>query len=196
MIYNNQVYTQGQLKYVNFTMLSEELKSEVLNWRNDDRIRKWMFDKNVIELTNHLNFINKLLIDHTNFYWLVFKKERPIGVVNINNYNSSEEAAEWGFYINPALFMSNLGFELFHETINLFFEPFALKELKGFVQEDNKNALMLNDFFGMKHFDFVLLYNKKYSFRKITFQEWKSKKKTLQEAKKQFIQYVSNSKSK
>ncbi|MGZ4118499.1 MAG: GNAT family N-acetyltransferase, partial [Bacteroidia bacterium] len=117
MIERNKIYQKGNLKFVNFIALSEELKIEVLNWRNDDRIRKWMFNKNKIILNDHLNFIQKLCTDNKNYYWLVYKQEQAIGVININNYEANNQSCEWGFYLNPALFMSNLGFELFYETI-------------------------------------------------------------------------------
>jgi UDP-4-amino-4,6-dideoxy-N-acetyl-beta-L-altrosamine N-acetyltransferase len=195
MIAKDITYKKGELKFVNFIVLSEELKIEILKWRNDERIKKWMFNKNEIALNDHLNFIKKLSNDNQKFYWLVYKRDQPIGVVNINNYNIADKSIEWGFYLNPSLFMSNLGFELFYETINLFFEEFSLNELEGYVQEDNKSASILNSFFGMKYIETVSRDNNIYSFRKMTLDEWMNSKTTLKDARKKFVQYILSNKS-
>jgi UDP-4-amino-4,6-dideoxy-N-acetyl-beta-L-altrosamine N-acetyltransferase len=192
MIIADKTYYQGELKFVNFTVLSHDLKVEVLSWRNNDNVKKWMFNKAVILLSDHLNFIKKLNTDNANFYWLVLKNEKPMGVIYINNYVETNYSAEWGFYISPALFMSNLGFELFYETINLFFDSFSLRELTGYVQDDNKNALILNSFFGMKHIEYVLRDNGRYSFRRMRVAERDTNNLSLKDIKKKFVHYIAS----
>ena len=42
---------------INFTVLNQENIHLVLKWRNHKNIRKWMHNKDIISIDNHLLFI-------------------------------------------------------------------------------------------------------------------------------------------
>ena len=55
--FRNQDLNYGDFHFKNYVNLTLDEKSMVLEWRNDESIRKWMYDKEVIELQNHLSFL-------------------------------------------------------------------------------------------------------------------------------------------
>lgn len=44
----------------NFINTIDIEKKLILDWRNDENVRKWMVNKNIISYNEHLNYINSL----------------------------------------------------------------------------------------------------------------------------------------
>ena len=45
---------------INFIDLTESLLKMVLSWRNEESIRLWMHNKDIITIEEHLKFVNSL----------------------------------------------------------------------------------------------------------------------------------------
>lgn len=54
---------EDNFKLINFYNLNEEEMKLVFNWRNNELIRKWMYNQEIIELDKHLEFIKNLKND-------------------------------------------------------------------------------------------------------------------------------------
>ena len=80
-------------------MLESDLE-QVLAWRNHDDIRRYMYTKHEITLSEHTNWFKKASND-SNHYLLVFEiNSVASGFVNINKLTHGD-IAEWGFYVAP-----------------------------------------------------------------------------------------------
>jgi UDP-4-amino-4,6-dideoxy-N-acetyl-beta-L-altrosamine N-acetyltransferase len=132
--------------FVNFIELTREENLIILDWRNHDSIRKWMFNKEHIGEQEHLNFIQQLHGNLQKKYWLVNKNLDPIGVSSIIDIKN--ENAEWGYYIAPEYHETNLGLEFYYYTLSYLFDFIKLKSIYGYELINNKGASSLNSLFG------------------------------------------------
>lgn len=143
----NVVYKSNGYYFKNFIQLKSEEKSEVLNWRNDVNIRKWMYDTAILDLQEHLQFIDSLQFRDDCFYWVVSNENSDkIGVVNVTNIDLLENKAELGYYLVPDLVGE--GFSFVKECFNFFFNTLLLDKFYGAVNVENKEAFLLDSFLG------------------------------------------------
>ena len=127
----------------NFFTLSEDEKLMVLKWRNDDNVRLWMHSINIISITDHLEFIDKLHNDDKNKYFLVVKNKNYIGVIYFNNINYEQKECEFGLYVNPYKKLVGARKILNDICIKYVFNILKLKKLKLEVLSTNKRAIKL-----------------------------------------------------
>ncbi len=120
-----------------FQNLSFKEKQEVLQWRNNENIRRYMYDKNPISLENHLNFINTL--DQNRIYL----KIEEYGVINFKiKYNY----AEIGLHKNPA--KHNVGDILMEVLIDYGYNVLKINRFILYVFNENIKAINLYKKFG------------------------------------------------
>ena len=88
------------LELINFTSLSDEQKLMVLNWRNDERIAKFMKNKSVGK-EEHFAFLERLKSIKDKIYFLVKDESEFIGVISF--VDITKESCDFGVYKNPEL---------------------------------------------------------------------------------------------
>ncbi len=121
-----------------FTHLDKKEILLVWQWRNDEKISQFMKTK-YIDFQEHLNFIITLKKDQTKKYFLVFKDDEAIGVIDF--INITQDSCEFGLYAKPNL--KGVGQILMQEIKKYAFENLKIKELKACVFKQNKKALDL-----------------------------------------------------
>ncbi|EOH1934061.1 UDP-4-amino-4,6-dideoxy-N-acetyl-beta-L-altrosamine N-acetyltransferase [Campylobacter jejuni] len=121
-----------------FTHLDKKEILLVWQWRNDEKISQFMKTK-YIDFKEHLNFIITLKKDQTKKYFLVFKDDEAIGVIDF--INITQDSCEFGLYAKPNL--KGVGQILMQEIKKYAFENLKIKELKACVFKQNKKALDL-----------------------------------------------------
>ncbi|HEF1919730.1 TPA: UDP-4-amino-4,6-dideoxy-N-acetyl-beta-L-altrosamine N-acetyltransferase [Campylobacter coli] len=121
-----------------FTHLDKKEILLVWQWRNDEKISQFMKTK-YIDFQEHLNFIITLKKDQTKKYFLVFKDNEAIGVIDF--INIMQDSCEFGLYAKPNL--KGVGQILMQEIKKYTFENLKIKELKACVFKQNKRALDL-----------------------------------------------------
>lgn len=127
-----------------FIHLNEEEILLIWQWRNDEKISQFMKTK-AFTLEEHKNFILKLKNDETKKYFLVFKDNEFIGVIDF--INITQDSCEFGLYAKPNL--KGVGQILMQEIKKYAFDTLKVKELKACVFKQNEKALKLyknNDF--------------------------------------------------
>lgn len=134
------------LKLKNFINTSEEEKYSILEWRNHKSIRKWMYSDKVIDLNEHLNFIDNLKYDKKKFFWLA----GDIGVVYLNRVDFYNKNAYLGIYLNPLVPNEGKGIFLGKALLEIAFEIIKLHSLRLEVIEDNYRARKFYEKLGFK----------------------------------------------
>ncbi len=137
------------IEMINFIDLTFEEKKMVLEWRNNDNIRKWMIIKEKIELENHLKFIDILSSRVDKKYFLVKQNGKAIGVIDFTNINQS--STEFGLYTNPNL--RRIGKVLMNLILDYAFETLKVQKLIAYVSKDNSIAIKLYYKYGFKEID-------------------------------------------
>ena len=138
----------------------------ILDWRNDENVRKWMVNKNIISYNEHLNYINSLKNNNQKLCFLVKDKESYLGIVEFDEINLDEKSTYFGLNSNPKNEKPGLGRILEEISIYLAKEKLGLEKLKLFVFIDNKQVINLH-----KKYGFVIVNEKDIEGRKAYFME-------------------------
>ena len=70
---------------VNYTDCSVEQLREILALRNDDRVRFWMVNPELISEESHFKFIDRLKNDVNRLYFAIYKSGMLVGTYNLTN---------------------------------------------------------------------------------------------------------------
>jgi len=87
------------IRFKNFVYMTEEEKHLVLKWRNSDRVRTKMVNKDIIPLESHLRFVESLKTRTDCKYWLFYIDDNPVGVYDIVDINPDGTGGVPGSYI-------------------------------------------------------------------------------------------------
>lgn len=142
------IYQSRDYQFKNFIILNDDEKRMVLKWRNDDSVRRWMYSAKQATEEEHFNYIKTLEGRDDRWYWLIYRGELPVGVLVLALQDREKEMFEHGIYMNPELYGE--GFGLFKEISYFLFYVIGVPKLNGSVQTDNKDALYLDLFLGVK----------------------------------------------
>ena len=144
----NIVYEVGEYSFRNFIALSDEERVLVWRWRNDDSMRRFMYNKDIIPFENHIRFLEGLKSREDVYYWLVEKNHRILGVVNLTNVDLQEAKAELGYYVVPELQKKGIGIGLVYHCLLFAFTVIGADTLFGCIDKRNTNAIILDSYLG------------------------------------------------
>lgn len=133
-----------KFQLINFKNLNQPTAEMVLEWRNSERIRKYMLDDSIIALENHLNFIENLKTDQTKLYFLLELNEQPIGVIYL--INVGEEKITWGCYLGIENPLPGMFLVLINLAGKLAFSYSTTKYLISQVASFNKSVIETNKY--------------------------------------------------
>jgi len=147
------------IKLINFIDMSLDEIKMILNWRNDENIRKWMYTQDEISLQNHINFIENLKTQKDKLYFLIKKDGENIGVINFTNIDKND--IYFGLYANPTTKLLGIGRVLEEVSIEFAFNKLKVKKLKLEVFEDNIQVRNLHKKYKFKEIKEKFVNNKK-----------------------------------
>ena len=126
-----------------FHILDDTDLRQILSWRNDDRVRRWMTTDDVIPWAAHRDFCRRLSNAVDRVYLRVDEEGRsPIGVVYLTDIDTVSKTAELGLYRVPGITKGGVGSKLM-ATIHAIGTSFDLRGLTLRVREDNSRAIRL-----------------------------------------------------
>ena len=138
---------------INFTDLSLSEKEKVLEWRNHKDIRKWMLNREIIYLDEHLNYINSLRVLRDRVYFLVRYRGEDIGVIDFTNIDYINKRADFGLYVRPDSRGRGFGKILMKLIIDYGFNRLKIERLIAEVFSKNRVAIALYKSFNFKKRD-------------------------------------------
>lgn len=137
-----------------FHMLHDADLRQILEWRNDDRVRRWMATSDVIPWTVHRDFCRRLREADDRVYLRVDEEGRsPIGVIYLTDIDTVSGAAELGLYRAPNAGSTGVGDKLMR-TIHAVARSIGVRRLSLRVQDENSRAIKLyqkHDYRERKH---------------------------------------------
>lgn len=95
------IYKAGDFSFKNYINLTEVESRQILNWRNDESIRRKMYNAGIIPWENHQAFIESLKERTDRFYWQVSEGDVVCGSVNLVDVNHETSQAELGYFMAP-----------------------------------------------------------------------------------------------
>lgn len=117
----------------------------ILEWRNSDRVRMVMNNKNIITWEEHVQWFSQVLQDETKEVFIAEYNQQPFGVVFFINKNISQGTCEWGFYVGAPQIDVPLGKALAILALDYIFEEYNLvsAEVLQINQKSKKYHLYL-----------------------------------------------------
>ncbi|MGG7073923.1 UDP-4-amino-4,6-dideoxy-N-acetyl-beta-L-altrosamine N-acetyltransferase [Campylobacter sp. 9BO] len=146
------------IELINFTKLSHEQKLMILEWRNDERVAKFMQNKSM-SLAEHLNFIESLKNAKNKRYFLLKDSEKFIGMIDFVDICS--DICEFGVYANPSI--KAQGKTLLHTILGYGFLGLNVSQINAYAFNENERAIRLYADFGFE----MVKKDEKYSFFQI-----------------------------
>lgn len=143
----HKIYESHGYTFINFVCLTDEEKQMVLDWRNHEKVRCMMLNKDVISLENHLAFIENLNTRDDCYYWLVKDPTGcNVGVLDVIHVDYEEDQGEIGFYIDPD--QSGKGFMFMIECLFFVYKQIQLGNNIVTVNINNREILLFNKYLG------------------------------------------------
>lgn len=132
--------------FKNFINLNEFEKDLILRWRNDKRIRRFMFKQEIIAAEEHARFLEGLKLCEDKGYWLAIINGDYIGTIDL--YHVTNDSAYWGHYVNPELLGKSYGLILEYLVLIIVFDHLKLKIVKCESLAINTSVIKLHTLFG------------------------------------------------
>jgi len=136
------------IELINFTNLSLEEKKMILEWRNHKDIRKWMYNRDIIGLSEHLSYIDSLASKKDRLYFIVKYRDEVIGVIDFTNIDHINNKTDFGIYAKPN--SRGFGKILMSTIIDYAFCNLKMDRLIAEVFIENSRAISL-----YKKFNFI-----------------------------------------
>lgn len=159
------------LHFIDFINLTELEHQKILNIRNTKDIRKQMKTDDIIELKNHLKWLNSLKNNKKKLYYAVFIKEDIIGCIDITSMDTKTKTTSWGFYFkkdtNPLIISICV-----YIIIEKIFYEHKMEKIVSEVKKTNQNGYKFNISFG-----FLPIYeDNSYFFLELKKEDWEKNK--------------------
>jgi len=144
------IFRFEELKIVfhDFVGLSKSDLQQVLDWRNDFSVRRWMKNDSPISENQHFLFVDGLARQDKSFYWAVSRKSKMCAVVYVHRNLSNHAIAEWGYYMAPQFQGTGVSLEICFYSLKVFFECLKVEELTAFTLKENHQNIALQDVLG------------------------------------------------
>jgi len=139
------------LDFVSISEVDEELIEKIRNWRNQPKIRKYMYNNHIISKKEHKKWIRKVKNNDETKVWIVYQDETPIGVMNLKDIDHKNKITDWGFYIGEEKYRGlGLSKHMLYNLMKLVFADMNFRKMYTTVLENNEIALNLYKKMGLE----------------------------------------------
>ena len=122
---------------VPLTDVSDESKLKILNIRNEEGVKKWMYTNHTIDLNEHLEWIDRLKDDTTQIVFVIFDdKNEALGSVSVKAVDRFHKKTDWAFYLTKNS-RGGLGPAIEYAFIDFVFNRLDMLKLNCEVIEGN-----------------------------------------------------------
>lgn len=129
------------------TILDQDL---VLRWRSDQVIGRVMYSQ--IHDTNidaQINWFRRISVSKSHEYWIIERRNSPIGVANLANISFENSRADWAFYLGESQFRgTGVGAIVEYAIIHYVFSALKLNKLCCQVLSNNLDVAKMHRKFG------------------------------------------------
>lgn len=122
---------------------------DILNIRNTETVRKWMYQSDPISVSDHLAFVGSLQNDKSKQFFAVLEGETPVGAIIFSRIDLTNRCTDWAFYTSPEA-LKGLGSALEIAALTHVFEHLEMEKLHCEVLESNERVIRMHQRFGFK----------------------------------------------
>jgi UDP-4-amino-4,6-dideoxy-N-acetyl-beta-L-altrosamine N-acetyltransferase len=128
-----------------------EDSAQMLAWRNQPEIRRWMYTSHVIAPDEHDRWFAGALADPTRRYWIVELEGAPIGLANLADLSPIHRRTAWAYYLaDSSVLGKGIGAYVEYFVIEYVFGELGLAKLCCEVLIENEAVWKLHEAFGFR----------------------------------------------
>lgn len=135
---------------ITFKKLEESDLEQVLEWRTSEHVTQFMYTDIEKNINNQRKWFEKVLNDHTQYYWIIQYKEQPIGLISLNQIDRLHRKATFGYYIGD-LNYSIIAGRIHPYLYNFVFFELGLNKLYAEVMKGNNGMMKMHLHYGFTH---------------------------------------------
>ncbi|MBE1555021.1 UDP-4-amino-4,6-dideoxy-N-acetyl-beta-L-altrosamine N-acetyltransferase [Sporosarcina limicola] len=113
----------------------------ILDWRNQESIRKVMFNHDMISWEQHIQWFKQVQTSVTALSKVFYFDDVPYGVLNITQIDPIHNRCEWGFYIGEPEAPKGMGTVLGYTALNYIFRELKIQKLDAEVLDFNDKSI-------------------------------------------------------
>ncbi len=121
-----------------------DMQLKVLDIRNEDDVRKWMYIDTPIGVNEHLQWLKKIKEDNTQLVFAVMLEGQAIGIVKATRIDHLHKSADWAFFLSSQGAPQGLGAALEFHFLDFVFGKLNIEKLNCEVIEGNDRVLKLH----------------------------------------------------
>ena len=84
---------------IELTDLTEEHRWQVLDWRNDPDVARYMYQSDPVTREVHDVWFTRMLAAPDHLGWAVVMDGKPVGAAFLSSIDTGNSRASWGFYL-------------------------------------------------------------------------------------------------
>jgi len=113
----------------------------VLQWRNSDRVRNNMYTDHIIRPEEHRAWFEKVSYEKRSLHFVFEYLGKPVGVVNINQIDRTNNKCSWGFYIGENNLPKGCGSAMGFFALDHLFSSLGFRKVIGEVFAFNEDSM-------------------------------------------------------
>ena len=137
---------------INFRKISEDDLPLILRWRTDPNVTRYMSTDIEFDLEKQFKWYNEVVrICSPTEHWIISHNDKPIGLLNLENYDPAHQQTSWGYYIGDleSRIIGGLIPAYFYNYMFLHRDT-SLKKINGHLFSSNTKVLAIHQFYGVK----------------------------------------------
>lgn len=134
---------------IRFIKLRESHLEQVLEWRTREDVTKFMNTDIDKDMDKQRVWFKKISESQTDKYWLIEIKDISIGLISLNDIDSINKRASWGYYIGEEEYRLYGGIIPTY-FYNYIFSKYDFHKIIAEVMDGNENVLKLNTLHGYR----------------------------------------------
>lgn len=149
---------------INFRRVTEDDLEMILHWRTKPEVTRFMATDIEFDLEKQLRWFEDVVRKKTPpEHWIILQDDRPIGLLNLADYDHKLQQTSWGFYIGELDSWRVGGVVPIYFYNYMFFQrDLFLKKIIGHVFNLNLKVLQLHRFHGCLEVELLKDYITKY----------------------------------
>lgn len=123
---------------------------QILEWRNSEHIRNHMFNDQMITMSEHKAWFERVK-EHPHQVHLIFEFQNvPVGVVNFTQINERYQTCDWGFYLGAPNNPRGLGTIMGFLGLAYIFEQKGIRKVCGQILQFNEKSIKFHQRLGFQ----------------------------------------------
>ena len=137
---------------ISFRKITKDDLPLILRWRTDPEVTRYMSTDIEFDLEKQLDWYNQVVCTRTPVeHWIISHNEKPVGVLNLEKYDSILQQTSWGYYIGEieSRIIGGLIPAYFYNYI-FFNKSYSIEKINGHLFSENTKVLAMHRFYGVK----------------------------------------------